>query len=536
VTKRRRKFYAWGFEDQTVTEEELAPVLATWARVFGVSEFATMPSPTLDTIEMRPSRIARIPTTLQDICRVDRYERALHSYGRSFLDSARIFRGDFTRAPDVVAYPRNEEDVKALIDWCGSINAAVIPFGGGSSVVGGVNPEISGSYAGVVSIDLWYLNKVLEVDTVSRSARIQAGIYGPELERELKKHNFTLRHFPQSFEMSTLGGWIATRAAGHFASHATYIDDYVESIRIVTPSGAMESRRLPASGAGPSPDRFVMGTEGSIGIITEAWIRVLDRTKYKTSGTVTFQDYYQGVEAVRAISQAGLYPSNCRLIDAQEAMLTNSYEGGRPILILGYESSHFPVDHLMKLTLELCRDYGGELVETTEGKARESVAGQWRNAFIRGPYYREHMTARGICRETFETSVPWSGFRNLHETVVSAVQHAIKRVTGRSGTVTCRFTHVYPNGPAPYYTFHCLPDRERMEEQCLEIKMAAYDAVVKAGGTITHHHAIGRLHMPWYTKQRPTLFGEALKAAKRILDPGGIMNPGVIIPESEVHV
>ena len=535
MTERRRKFYAWGFEDQSTTEHELAPVLATWARVFHVTEFSVMPAPTLKGIEMWPSRITSIPESLKDICRTDRYERALHSYGRSFLDSARMFRGDFTHAPDVVAYPRTEDDVRALVAWCGDINAAVIPFGGGSSVVGGVNPEISGDYSGVVSIDLWYLNQVIEIDTVSRSARIHAGIYGPDLERQLKKQNLTLRHFPQSFEMSTLGGWIATRAAGHFASQGTYIDDYVESIRMVTPCGHMESRRLPASGAGPSPDRFVMGTEGALGIITEAWVRVLDRTKHKISATVSFPDYYRGAEAVRAISQAGLYPSNCRLIDAEEALLTGSYDGSRPILVLGYESSHFTVDHLMKLTLELCRDYGGEAIESTEGGGpKDTVAGQWRNAFIRGPYYREHMTARGICRETFETSVPWSGFRSLHETVMSAVHGAIRRVTGRAGTVTCRFTHIYPNGPAPYFTFHCLPDRDRMEEQCMEIKAAAYDAVLAAGGTITHHHAIGRLHMPWYTKQRPALFGEALAAAKRAVDPSGIMNPGVIVPESLV--
>lgn len=536
VAERRRKFYAWGFEDQSATSEEMAPVLATWHQVFGVDSFDVMPVPKLDEITIDAPRITEIPPALQAICRTDRYERALHAYGRSFLDSARMFRGDFRQAPDVVAYPRNEEDITALLDWCGSIDAAVIPFGGGSSVVGGVNPEIGGDYSGVVTIDLWYLNRVLEVDKASRSARVQAGVYGPDLERQLKEHGLTLRHFPQSFELSTLGGWIATRAAGHFAALGTYIDDYVESIRMLSPRGISESRRLPASGAGPSPDRFVLGSEGSIGIITEAWIRVLDRTRHKIGATVTFPDYYKGVEAVREISQAGLYPANCRLIDALEAKLTGAYDGSRPILVLGYESSHYPVDHLMNLTLDICRAHGGESVEASEGTGtRSAVAGQWRNAFIRGPYYREHMIARGICRETFETAVPWSGFRELHQTVTEAVKGAMRRVTGRDGTVTCRFTHIYANGPAPYFTFHCLPDRERMDEQCMEIKLAAYDAVMKAGGTITHHHAVGRLHMPWYTEQRPALFGEALAAAKRSYDPNGIMNPGVIVPEGMVR-
>lgn len=535
MSERRRKFYAWGFEDQSATPEEMAPVLHTWQSVFGIDSFDVVPPPTLDTIDMPESRITAFPKALTEICRTDRYERALHSYGRSFLDSAKMFRGDFRRAPDVVAYPRTEHEVRAVIDWAGDIGAAVIPFGGGSSVVGGVNPEIEGDYKGVVTIDMWHLNKVLEVDPVSRSARVQAGVYGPDLERQLKEYDFTLRHYPQSFELSTLGGWIATRAAGHYAAQGTYIDDYVEGIRMVSPAGTSESRRLPASGAGPSPDRYVMGTEGSVGIITEAWIRVLDRIKHKASRTVTFEDYYQGAEAVRAISQAGLYPSNCRLIDALEAKLTGSYDGSRPILVLGYESSHYPVDHLMDLTLELCREFGGEPVDEGE-RGRGSVAGQWRNAFIRGPYYREHMTARGICRETFETSVCWSGFKELHGAVMATVDSAIKRVTGRPGTVTCRFTHIYPNGPAPYFTFHCLPDRERMDEQCMEIKTAAYDAVTKAGGTITHHHAVGRLHMPWYEKQRPAPIGLAFAAAKKALDPASIMNPGVIISEDGLRL
>ncbi|HRO11987.1 FAD-binding oxidoreductase [Amaricoccus sp.] len=534
MSERRRKFYAWGFEDQTATAEEMAPVLDTWHRVFG-TDFEVTPAPTLETIEMRAPRITAIPAALTGICRQDRYERALHAYGRSFLDGARMFRGDFTRAPDVVAYPRTEDDIRALLDWAGGIGAAVIPFGGGSSVVGGVNPEIEGDYAGVVTIDMWHMNRLLEVDQVSRSARVQAGVYGPDLERQLKEHGLTLRHFPQSFELSTLGGWIATRAAGHFASNATYIDDYVESIRMVTPQGVSESRRLPASGAGPSPDRFVMGTEGSIGIITEAWIRVLNRPRFKVGATLVFDDYHRAAEAVRAISQSGLQPANCRLIDALEAGHTKAYEGGKPILVLGYESAHYPVDDLLRLTVELCADYGGSPVETSDRpEARSAVAGQWRNAFIRGPYYREHMIARGICRETFETAVPWSGFPELHGSVVRTVDEAIRRVTGRAGTVTCRFTHIYPNGPAPYFTFHCLPDRARMAEQCMEIKVAAYDAVMKAGGTITHHHAVGRLHMPWYVEQRPKLIGAAFAAAKRALDPAGIMNPGVIVPEADI--
>ena len=532
MTERRRKFYAWGFEDQSATPEEIRTVESTWAEQFGIDDFDVMPPPKIEDVELRAPRITNIPSSLAGLCRTDVYERALHSYGRSFLDGARMFKGDFSSPPDVVAYPKSEADVVALLDWCDEIGAAVIPFGGGSSVVGGVNPEIKGDYAGVVTMDLWYLNDILELDRESRAARIQSGIYGPDLERKLKAEGLTLRHYPQSFEMSTLGGWIATRAAGHFATGLTYIDDYVESIRMMTPAGPWESRRLPASGAGPSPDRMLMGSEGSMGVITEAWVRVLERPKHKVSTTLTFPDFYAGTEAVRAISQSGLNPTNCRLVDALEAKLTKSYAGGLPILVLGFESPRYPVDRQLELALELCKDHGGEILDQAQGSGdNTTVAGLWRNAFIRGPYYREHMVARGICRETFETAVPWSRFRNLHETVTDAVYRAIERVTGRPGTVTCRFTHIYPDGPAPYFTLHCLPDRNRMFEQCMEIKIAAADAVEECGGTVTHHHAVGRLHMPWYEKQRPDLFGSALAAARGTVDPKRIMNPGVITPE-----
>ena len=341
MKNRRRKFYGWGYEDQSATAEEVRALDTNWSAVFGVESFAVTPPPALGDIAIGEPRI-RPCAALAHLCRDDRYERALHAFGRSFLDSARMFNGDFTEAPDIVAYPESEEDVAALIAWCGDIGAAVIPFGGGSSVVGGVNPRISGTYRGVVTIDLLKLDKVCEVDRVSRSARVQGGVYGPHLEAQLKEHGLTLRHYPQSFEMSTLGGWIATRAAGHFATLGTQIDDWVESIRLVAPAGTTQSLRVPLSGAGPSPDRFLLGSEGALGIITEAWIRVLDKPVHRAGATAVFPNLATGAEAVREIVQSGLRPDNCRLIDAREAALTGAFDGGQPILVLGFESPRFP--------------------------------------------------------------------------------------------------------------------------------------------------------------------------------------------------
>jgi len=348
---------------------------------------------------------------------------------------------------------------------------------------------------------------VLEVDTVSNAARIQAGILGPALEEQLRPYELTLRHFPQSFELSSLGGWIATRAGGHFATLDTHIDDLVESVRALTPSGWWESRRLPGSGAGPSPDRLLLGSEGILGIITEAWIRVRPRPRFKASATVHFDSFEQGTEAVRAIAQSGLYPSNCRLLDEAEGRLTAVSE--KPMLVLGFESADHPVEAWMDQALALC---------DREPTAAGSDAGSdWRSAFLAMPYLRDTLIQAGVLNDTFETAITWDKLGDLREAVRAAVPHA-----------TCRFTHVYPDGPAPYFTVVERARRGSELEQWDEIKARASDAVLSAGGTITHHHAVGRDHRPWYDRQRPEPFAQALCAAKTALDPGWVLNPGAL--------
>jgi alkyldihydroxyacetonephosphate synthase len=260
-----------------------------------------------------------------------------------------------------VAYPRNEQDVAALLEWCSDARLAAIPYGGGSSVVGGVEARVGGAYAGAVSIDLSHLSSVLEIDRASRAARIQAGILGPALEDALRPHGLTLRHFPQSFEFSSLGGWIATRAGGHFATLYTHIDDFVESLRAVTPRGTIETRRLPGSGAGPSPDRLLLGSEGTLGVITEAWMRLQDRPRFRAATSVRFEGadgFLRGARAVRALAQSGLHPSNCRLLDPGEAQTAGAGAGDAAVLVLGFESADHSLDAWMARAVELCRDAG----------------------------------------------------------------------------------------------------------------------------------------------------------------------------------
>ncbi len=526
----RLKFWGWGYEGQGPNPEQQQRVAARMAQRFGLSELKIRPAPTIADVKLRPPRV-KPPAELASICSQDVYDRALHSYGKSFRDLVRAFRCEFPNPPDVIAYPRNETDIIRVLEWCARENLAAIPFGGGSSVVGGVEPPRDSYYRGVVTINLRNLDRVLEVDRTSRAARIQAGVLGPKLEDQLRPHGLTLRHFPQSFEFSTLGGWIATRSGGHFATLYTHIDDFVESLRVICPTGIIESRRLPGSGAGPSPDRLFIGSEGTLGIITEAWMRLQDRPKFRAGASVCFKDFMAGAKAVRAISQAGLYPANCRLLDPLEAQTAGAGDGSTAVLVLAFESADHPVDAWLARALECCADYGGVAEVPTERKdqaTHEGRAGAWRQTFLNAPYVRDTLIAMSVITETFETAITWDRFEDFHRQVMEATEQAVARVCG-AGTVSCRFTHVYPDGPAPYYTV-LAPGKPGAEiEMWDEIKQAASDTIIRLGGTITHHHAVGRDHRPWYDKQRPEGFARVLRAAKRELDPKGILNPGVLI-------
>jgi alkyldihydroxyacetonephosphate synthase len=384
------------------------------------------------------------------------HDRAGHTYGKSYRDIARALAGSYAPAPDAVAYPRTESEVEAVLGWCQDHGAWAVPYGGGSSAVGGVEARGRGD-AGAVSIDLGRMGRVLEVDRASRAARVQAGVLGPALEAQLKPHGLTLRHYPQSFEFSTLGGWIATRSGGHFATNHTHIDDFVEGLSVITPAGGLATRRLPASGAGPQPERLFLGSEGALGIVTEAWVRLQDRPRFRASATVRFTDFLRGAEAARRLAQSGLHPQNCRLLDADEALNNGVGDGSRHLLLVAFESADHPLDPWMDRALALCREVGGEVKEgagrTREGDedTRDDAAGAWRRMFLRGPYLRDALATLGLVAETFETAVTWDRFEAFHASVKEATLAAARRVAGVA-VVSCRVTHVYPDGAAPYYT------------------------------------------------------------------------------------
>jgi alkyldihydroxyacetonephosphate synthase len=535
VSTAPRRFWGWGREGEGPDERQAQGIARTLAQRFA-RPLELAPAPRAADLALAAPRVVA-PARLAHLCSNEPAVRARHSAGCAYRDIVRAVRGQYPNPPDLVAFPRDENDVTALLDWCSDARIAAIPYGGGSSVVGGVEPRVAESYAGSLSLDLSRLDQVLEIDRTSRAARIQAGILGPALEDALRPADLTLRHFPQSFEFSSLGGWIATRAGGHYATLYTHIDDFVEALRVVTPSGTLESRRLPGSGAGPSPDRMFLGSEGTLGVITEAWMRLQDRPTFRASAAIGFPGqggFLRGAGAVRALSQTGLFPSNCRLLDAQEALTSGAGDGESAILVLGFESADHPLDAWLSRALECCRDAGGDVApdagktRSDAGENRSGAAGAWRSAFLNAPYLRDVMVRAACISETFESAITWDRFESFHAAVMQATAAAVTRVCG-AGIVSCRFTHAYPDGAAPYFTVIAPGQRGSEIEQWDEIKAAASDAILSAGGSITHHHAVGRDHRPWYDRQRPELFAGALRAAKRSLDPAGIMNPGVLI-------
>ncbi|HVW45864.1 MAG TPA: FAD-binding oxidoreductase, partial [Solirubrobacterales bacterium] len=480
----------------------------------------------LEEVEVRAPRLRR-PDAFGDLFTDAKYERVSRALGKAYRDIVRGHRGEFEHPPDLVALPRDCSEVETVLSWAEAEGAAVVPFGGGTGVVGGVEAPLG--ERPVVTLDLRRLDRVVEVDPTSLAARIEAGATGPRLEEQLREHGLTMRCFPQSFEYSTLGGWIATRAGGHFATKETHVDDLVESVRAVTPRGTWESRRLPGSGAGPSPDRLLLGSEGILGAIVDAWVRVRPRPEWKAAATVRFERFADACEAVREIVQAGLDPANCRLLEAAEAELTGAGDGKAHLLLLSFESAHHPMDDQLQIALDAAASHQGEPPVSMGRKLKEGLsfrptntergaAESWRGAFLLAPYLRDTFVCCGVLSETFESAITWERLEDFHATVMETTRRAVAEVSGapREGRgaplVTCRFTHAYPDGVAPYFTVLAPAIRGGEVEQWDEIKAAVSDALIDAGGTITHHHAVGRDHRPWYDRQRPAPFAAALRA------------------------
>ncbi len=559
-----KNWWGWGSHEQALDGAALDGLATALAERLGHPPPARFDPPDPERLALPPPR-AQLPETLGLAAAVDARARAGHAHGKSFRDVARSLGGAIARPPDVVAYPAGADDVDRLLSWAADADAAVVPYGAGSSVVGGV--ECTDLSHPVICCDLSRLSAVTDVDPIDRLARIEAGAHGPQLEAGLAAHGLTLRHFPQSFEFSTLGGWIATRSAGHFATGPTRIDDFVAGLEAVTPTGRAVSRVLPGSGAGPSPDALWCGSEGALGVITAGWMRVRPRPRWRGSANVRFADLADGLACARALAQSGLQPAGARLLDPGEAALHAGVADGSTLLLLAFESAFGPVDAALDQAVGCARDHGGTVSVSRRGAAPDdahdgsapaptsapergdaaagagSAAGgrdagddadAWRQTFLAAPYLRDGLVRLGCVVETLETACRWSRLDELRAGVIEAVGAAAREVCGAEPEVTMRLTHLYPDGAAPYFTV-VVPGRLGPDDgpaalvaQWDELKAAASEALLAAGGTITHHHAVGRDHAPWYARQMPEPHGRALAAAKRALDPAGVCNPGVL--------
>ncbi|MEM7540855.1 MAG: FAD-binding oxidoreductase [Pseudomonadota bacterium] len=530
VRSERRSYWTWGYESDEPSDAERARAAGDLGARIGKSvEIPAIPK--IDEISLRASRVT-IPNALQKWVRTDHIDRLTHTHGGHPVELLLGMRGQFDNPPDAVAHPSSEEELEQTLAWCDVHGYVAIPYGGGTSVVWGVNVPPHAPVA--ITIDLDHLNRILEIDEVSRAGRFEAGILGPDLEAQLKTKGLTLRHFPQSFPWSTVGGWVATRSGGHYATNHTHIDDFVESTRMLTPKGWMETRRLPGSGAGPSPDRLVIGSEGTLGIISDCWLRLQKRPTFRATAGVVFPSWQAGTNAVRELVQLKLWPANLRILDPREAGDRAGLDGTQALVIIGFESSELSQATHIREAVAVARDHGGViddqeiLVEDGSGKAtgHGGAVGAWRNAFIG---INAGLTAGlGLLTDTFETAITWDQWPAFDASVRARVGQVLRETMGASATLSCRFTHVYADGPAPYYSFSGVVPIGSEAEIWQTIKTEATAAVVDAGGTVTHHHAVGRMHAQGWTQQRPALFEHALRAVKREFDPNGILNPGVL--------
>jgi alkyldihydroxyacetonephosphate synthase len=468
-----------------------------------------------------------------------REERIGHAVGRSYPDLVRIRSGDASSAPDAVVLPASAEQVAAVLTVCAEHRVAVVPFGGGTSVVGGVEPVRDGMEA-AISLDLSRLATTAEVDPISLTARLDAGLFGPEAERRLREQGVTLGHFPQSFEYSTVGGWVATRSAGQASSGYGRIDDLVEGVRCVTPVGELGTRAVPASAAGPSLRELVVGSEGVLGVICDATVRVRPAPAARRYEGWSFASFAEGCDAFRVMEQADAAGDVSRLSDEAETRLSmalatsgsraerlgrrylrmRGHEAGC-IAIVGFEGEEEDVERRRRHTASLLRAGGGVALGARPGEA-------WLRGRYAGPYLRDELLDRRVMVETLETATSWASLGSVHAAVSDALRAALAG-RGTPPLVMCHVSHLYPSGASLYFTFLARQEDDALA-QWRAAKTAASEAIVARGATITHHHAVGRDHRQWMHAEVGELGIELIRAAKERLDPAGIMNPGKLLP------
>jgi len=466
-------------------------------------------------------------------------QRVRRAAGSSYPDLVRLRHGELGRAPDAVVMPGSPEQVAAVLDVCAREGVAVVPFGGGTSVVGGVDPE-PGPHRAVIALDLRRMRDV-RVDPISMTATLGPGLRGPEAEEALRAQGFTIGHFPQSFEYATIGGFAATRSAGQASSGYGRFDELVAHIAMTAPAGELRTLETPHTAAGPSLRELIVGSEGTLGVITEVTVRVRPVPEARRYEAWVAADFGSGREVVRALAQADALPDVTRLSDETETRVSlglagtegfkktalDAYLGlrrrsGGCLVICGWEGERESVERRRAISARLLRRGGAVPLGQAPGRA-------WEHGRFDGPYLRDELMDLGYMVETLETSHTWARLDDLYGAVGQAIDGAMA-AQGTPGIVMCHVSHAYRDGASLYFTFACRARRGAELEQWREVKTAACEAIVSAGGTITHHHAVGRDHAPYMRSEVGDLGVEALRALKERLDPAGVMNPGKLLP------
>ncbi|QCQ90768.1 FAD-binding oxidoreductase [Rhodococcus sp. SGAir0479] len=522
---------AWGVAE---SRRHLSPqITSLLQQALGVSAEQFAPPAEADTTLRESALGTPLVEALEDLLgaehvRTDDATRLRHAGGKSTPDLLRRKSAGRQDAPDVVLLPGTHDEVLALLRFCAAEGIAVVPFGGGTSVVGGVDPA-RGRFGSVVALDLRRLNALVDLDPVSGVATLQAGVTGPQAEQLLGEHGFSLGHFPQSFQFATIGGFAATRSSGQASAGYGRFDDMVEWLRVATPSGTLELGRGPASAAGPDLRELFVGSEGTLGIITEVGVRVHpvpERTAYQAW---SFPDFETGAAALRAVAQSGSAPTVMRLSDEAETginlALAGDIGGDSPtsgcLAITTFEGTDAHVEARCAEASALLAAHGGTALG--EGPARS-----WEHGRFDAPYLRDALLDAGAVAETLETAARWSDLGELRAAVTTALTETLA-AQGTPALVMCHISHTYPTGASLYFTVVCAQAADPLS-QWTAAKRAAGDAIVAAGGTITHHHAVGVDHRPWMTREVGELGARVLRAVKDAIDPSGILNPGKLIP------
>ncbi|NOT39931.1 MAG: FAD-binding oxidoreductase [Alphaproteobacteria bacterium] len=545
IDRKDTRWNGWGWVKAHNPLEGREPAFSWMAQALGTGALPHTPATKLEEISLSATRLGAKRATLAAIAEVrdDTYERASHTRGKSYLDLLKLRAGDLSDAPDAVVYPKTADEIVRVLAWASAERVAVVPFAGGSSVVGGLTGSAKG-FDATIALDLTSMDKFISIDKTSLTATAEAGIYGVDFEAALNAQGFKHGHHPQSFEFSTLGGWIAASGAGQQSNAYGRAGDWFAGATVATAKGLWRLPALPASAAGPDLRALIVGSEGAFGVITEATVRIHAVPKASDYAAYLFPNFASGAEVVRRMVQAELPTATMRLSDADETYFFQAFgkAGGPPTfkdtlqarylsargmgdkpcaMILGFEGDQDRVDYGVSAARKLIRACGGI------GVGR-SPANRWYQGRFHGPYSRDPMMDRGLGVDTLETATTWSNIDALWKAVRGALDAAMRSKTGH-GIVLAHISHAYHDGASLYFTYVWPRDLADPISQWRAIKAAASDALVAAGGTITHHHGVGEDHLPWLEAEKGATGIGVLRAVKRELDPAGVMNPGKMV-------